>query len=343
MRVAILRTALAGDLRRDHPIPAHIHDTDTLLVHDGDLISCGSISLDWACGWDTGAIIEHLAGSQGDPHNRPTIPVPAAGISGLLVTGSLRVSGALVNADSDSGAALIVRGDLTAQQASCGGSYIHIGGDVRIDDVLYAHYNDGELRIDGVLVAKALINDDHVVSISGDSQRQSQTKLQIIDLRKLGEADADEDEHVPKVLKKVIGNSPLTLASVLAALRECRSTASLGKPQTPYEWRDVIWTNPVAVRQLPKPLRTEEMYLMLLAGDCKLREPEIHELVSHIPSGMLTERVRMAAFLLSPKSLLRLPPQFDLHREYARCLAALTNSESYIGEIPAHFLPNDLQ
>jgi hypothetical protein len=339
--MAMLRTALAGELRQDYPVPDHIHDSVTLLVHDGDLNSSGSIALDWACGWETGTIIEQLVGSNGDPHNKHTTVVPVTGIGGLLVTGSLSLSGALVNADCDTGATLIVRGDLTAKQASCGGSYIHIGGDMHIDDVLYAHYNHGELRIDGALFAKALIKDDHVVSISGDSQRQSQIKLQIIDLRKL--RDANEDEQLPKELKKVIGSSPLTLTSVLAALRECRPTASLGKPQAPHEWRDTIWTNPLAIRKLPKPLRTEEIYLMLLAGDCKLGEPEIHELVSNIPSGMLTDSVRMAAFLLSPKSLLRLPPQFDLHREYARCLAALTNPQPYIGEIPPHFLPADLQ
>jgi hypothetical protein len=141
------------------------------------------------------------------------------------------------------------------------------------------------------------------------------------------------------VLKKLIGNSPLTLTAALDALRKCQPSASLSTPQTPHEWRGVIWKTPQVIRKLPKPLRTEEMYLLLLAADCPLPKLAVHEMVAEIPSGSLSERVRMAAFLLSPKSLLRLPAAFDLHQEYARCLNALADPAPYIKEVPAQFLP----
>lgn len=332
-----LRTALAGQLRRDHPVPDHVHDDTLFLVHDGDLDDHGAIELDCKDGWGRAAFAEHLAPSMDSACDRPVGSAPEAAVRGLLVTGSLRISGALVNASPDSGATLIVLGDLTARQASCGGAFIQIGGDAHIEDVVYAHGNDGELHIGGRLFAKALVNNDHAVLIAVESQGQRSSPLQIIDLRELG--GGEDDEQVPKALKKLIGDPALGLSSISRALRECRPTANLGRPQEPEAWRDVVWEDFNAIRKLPKHLRTEEMYLLLLEPRCTLSEPEIHELVSKIPTAMLSERVRTAAFRLSPKSLLRLPPKFDLQKEYDRCLGAVTDPESYIGEIPTHLVP----
>jgi hypothetical protein len=332
-----LRTALAVELRRDHPMPGHVHDDTLFLVHDGDLDLPGAIALDWKGGWGRAAFVEQLAPWVDAACGRPVSSAPEAAVRGLFVTGSLRIADALVNTSPDAGATLIVLGDLSARQASCGGSCIHIGGDAHVDDVVYAHGNDGELHIGGRLFAKALINDDHGVLIAGESPAQSPSPLQIIDLRELG--GGDDGEQVPRALKALLAGPALGRSSILRALRDCRPTASLGKPQAPHEWKDVIWNDLNAIRKLPKHLRAEEMYLSLLAGDCTLSEPEIHELVSKIPNAMLSERVRTAAFLLSPKSLLRLPPTFDLQQEYARCLSALPNAESYVERIPTHLLP----
>jgi hypothetical protein len=332
-----LRTALAVDLRRDYPMSCHVRDDTLFLVHDGDLDVSGAIELDSKSGWGRPAFVEQLAPWMDSACGGPASSVPERAVSGLFVTGSLRISGALINASPDAGATLIVLGDLTARQASCGGSFVDIGGDMGVDDVVYAHGNDGELHIGGRLFAKALINDDHGVLIGGESRGQSRSPLQVIDLRELG--GGDDDEQVPKALKVVLGSPALGLSAIVKALRHCRPTASLGKPQAAHEWKDVIWKDLNAIRKLPKHLRTEEMYLSLLAADCTLSEPEIHELFSKIPSALLSERVRSAAFLLSPKSLLWLPPNFDLQQEYARCLCALPNPESYIGKIPSHLLP----
>ncbi len=37
----MLGTALAGDLRRDYPMPRHVHDDTVFLVHKGDLDALG--------------------------------------------------------------------------------------------------------------------------------------------------------------------------------------------------------------------------------------------------------------------------------------------------------------
>ncbi len=337
----MLRTSLVSEIRRDYSLPHHILDTATFLVYEGDLHVDGTFELDWESGWNNGAIFKLIAASQGTTIGKPINQLPATKLCGLVVTGNLNVTGALINHDSNSGATLIVQGNLAARQASCGGAYIRIGRNATIADVLFAHYNDGELHIGGALFAKALIKDDHFVSIAANPKLEPQNKLQIIDLREIH--NGDDDEHVPKALKKVTGNPALGLSHILEALRKCQSTTSLGKPQTSQDWKNVIWHDLHALRKLPQSLRTEEMYLSLLARDCTLPEPEIHELVSKIPLNILSDRVRMAAFLLSPKSLLRLPSEFDLKIEYARCLSELANPESYLSEIPAHFLSTDRQ
>jgi hypothetical protein len=333
----VLRTSLANELRCNCKVPIHIPDNATFLVHDGDLHVDSAISLDWTHGWINGEIIDLIADPKDLVKGGLIGSPPPTGLCGLVVTGSFHISGALVNESSDSGATLIVQGNSTARQASCGGAYIHVVGDAHIADVLYAHYNDGELHIGGALFAKALIKDDHFVSISGNSKLHPQNKLQIFDLREI--LNGEDSEHVPKALKSVVGNSALTLAQILDALSKCQPTSTLGKPQTAQDWKSAIWKDLNAIRKLPKRFRTEETYLSLLTLDCTLSEPEIHELVSQIPLKMLSDKVRMSAFLLSPKSLLRLPPEFDLKLEYARCLGALSSPDDYIAEVPSQFLP----
>lgn len=309
--------ASAGDLRRDHPIPDHIPDAATFLVHAGDLCIEGDLVLDWKR-W------------QGDPS------VPDS-LAGLLVTGSLHLTGALINADADAGVALIVRGGVTARQASCGGAYIRIDGELSVEEVVYAHYNDGELHLRGGLCAKALIRDDHFIGLSGPTQGLPAGKLPVIDL--LEQRDPEDDERLPKALKKLLGNSVLGLSAVRDGLARCVPPAKLSQPQTPEQWRDVVWKDLNALRKLPKPLRTESTYLLMLAPACPLRPLEVGELLAAIPAAALTEDVRLAAFMRSPKSLLRLPMAFDLPAEYARCLAAVPSPDPYWAEVPESLRP----
>jgi hypothetical protein len=327
------RLASAAELRSEHPIPDHFPGTHMFLVHDGDLELEGDLSLDWAH-WQGGAAsgLEHL------PEMVPDLP---ANLCGLLVTGRLRLSGALRNAGPEAGVALIVRGDVDVRQASCGGAYIRIDGRLCAQELVYAHYNDGELHLRGGLCAKALIQDDHFVDLHGSSHGNPSGPLAVIDLSE--QRDPDDDERLPKALKKLLGNSTLSLSAVRDGLRQCVPPAGLSRPQTPQQWRDAVWKDYAAVRKLPRPLRTEPTYLLMLEAACPLPGAEIAELVATIPIAALTERVRLAAFMCSPKSLLRLPAAFDLCTEYARCLAAVPDPASYLDEVPESFRPQALQ
>ena len=203
------RLASAAELRSEHPIPDHFPDAHMFLVHDGDLELDGDLCLDWAR-WQAGV---------------------AGGLEQLPETGSLRLSGALLNADRESGVALIVRGDMDVRQASCGGAYIRIDGRLCALEVVYAHYNDGELHLRGGLCAKALIQDDHFVGLHGPTQGQPSGPLTMIDLRE--QRDPDDDERLPKALKKLLGNSVLSLSAVRGPSRRSSGATWSGKTMPP--------------------------------------------------------------------------------------------------------------
>lgn len=303
--------------------PSWLHPTDRVLLHAGDLELGGNLALDWGAGWDDGSFVAKLAG----------LSASGQEIRGLCVQGDLRLSGALVNADGDSGPMLLVTGALGARQASCGGAYIRVDGDLRVDEVVYGHYNHGQLIVGGQIIAQALVNDDHGIDVRG---KQADTTTLHIDLS--SDRDPDDDARLPAALKKLLKKSPLSLDSVRDGLRQGRSLASMATPQTVEEWRDVVWRDYTRLARIPKELRTEAMYLALLAPGCPLPRPEVHELFSRIPPRELTPAVRRAAFALAPKSLLMLPPKFDLQQEYEACFLALDDPETIAAEVPAQFM-----
>lgn len=303
--------------------PSWLRPTEAVLVHEGDLALDGDLPLDWNAGWSDGRIAVTLAG----------LPC-GQDIAGLCVQGDLRLGGALVNADGESGPLLLVTGTLSARQASCGGSYIRVGGDLRVEEVVYGHYNHGQLIVDGQLTAQALINDDHGIDVRSPAAKGG--KMLAIDLSQ--GRDGDDHESLPAALKKLLRKSPLSLESVRAGLRQGRSLASMATPQTVQEWRDVVWNDYTRIARIPKDLRTQVMYLELLAPQCPLPRTEVHELLAKIPAKELTPAVRQAAFALAPKSLLMLPPKFDLQREYEQCFLALDDPRALAAEIPAQFM-----
>ncbi len=307
--------------------PSWLQPTDRVLLHTGDLELGGDLALDWEAGWDDGSIVATLTG----------LPMAGQEICGLCVQGDLRLPGALVNADGDSGPMLLVTGSLCARQASCGGAYIAVGGDLCVDEVVYGHYNHGQLIVGGQVIAQALINDDHGIDVRG--KPANSTTLHI-DLS--SERDREDDARLPASLKKLLKKSPLSLGVVLDGLRRGRSLASMSTPQTMDEWRDVVWRDYTRIAKIPKDLRTEAMYLALLAPQCPLPRPEVNELFSRIPPRELTPAVRQAAFGLAPKSLLMLPPKFDLQHEYEACFLALDDPEAVGAEVPAQFMSSTM-
>ena len=302
--------------------PSWLRPTDPVLLHTGDLALDGDLLLDWSAGWEDGRIAAALAGLQGQA------------VSGLCVHGDLHLAGALVNADGDSGPLLLVTGVLGARQASCGGSHIRVDGDLRVQEVVYGHYNHGQLIVGGQVIAQALVNDDHGIDVRGRPAKGS--KLLRIDLSE--GRDPDDPEILPAALRKLLKKSPLSLESVRDGLRQGRSLASMATPQTAEEWRNVVWRDYTRIAKIPKELRTEAMYPALLAPQCPLPRPEVHELFSRIPPRELTPGVRQAAFALAPKSLLMLPPKFDLQQEYEACFLALGDPQAVVAEIPTQFM-----
>lgn len=303
--------------------PSWLQPTDRVLVHAGDLALTGDLLLDWNAGWNDGGIATALAG----------IPGTGQPIHGLCVQGDLRLAGILVNADGDSGPLLLVTGSLGARQASCGGSFIRVGGNLQVQEVVYGHYNHGQLIVEGEVISQALINDGHGIDVRGQPANSKTLRIDLSQGRAL-----DDPERLPTALKKLLKKSPLSLEAVREGLRLGRSLASMATPQTPEEWRDVVWHDYTRIARIPKELRTEVMYLALLAPQCPLPRPEIHELFSRVPPRELTPAVRQAAFVLAPKSLLMLPPKFDLQHEYEACFLALAEAEGIAAEIPAQFM-----
>lgn len=314
----------SGELRAVFSIPSWVEDWERMFLHTGDLQLEGELLLDWHADWDNGAVVKLLA---------KEAVAGAQGLRGLCVDGSLRMGGALINADGDSGPLLLVTGSLHARQASCGGAYIEIGGDLKVEEVVYAHYNHGQLIVQGEIIAQALIIDDHAVNQRGKCSRDKPVRIDLSRLR-----DPDDEKRLPAPLKKLLKNTPLSLDMVQEGLRMGRSLASLATPETMEEWRDVVWRDFTRIAKLPKELRNEAMYGMLLAPGCPLPQAEVHELLAKIPARQLTAPLRLAAFKLAPKSLLQLPMQFDLQREYEACFLALDNPQTYAAEIPAQFM-----
>ncbi len=315
-------TTTIAELPGAFTAPSWLRPTDTVLLHAGDLALDGDLPLDWSAGWEGGSMAAALAGLQGQA------------LCGLCVQGDLHLAGALVNADGESGPLLLVTGALHARQASCGGAYIRVGGDLCVQEVVYGHYNHGQLVVDGQLIAQALVNDDHGIDVRGTPAKGS--RMPVIDL--FHGRDSDDPERLPAALKKLLKKSPLSLESVRAGLRQGRSLASMATPQTVQEWRDVVWNDYSRIAKLPKELRTEAMYLALLAPQCPLPRPEVHELFAKIPPKELTRAVRQAAFALAPRSLLMLPPKFDLQHEFEACFLALDDPQALAAEIPTQFM-----
>lgn len=89
----------------------------------------------------------------------------------ILVDGHLRIDGALTCDDTDGTTHLIVTGDAKAHNAVIGGQLVHVQGALRVQDLLWGHYNHGELRVHGGLQARvALFTDEYHLHIAAPEQ-----------------------------------------------------------------------------------------------------------------------------------------------------------------------------
>lgn len=145
------------------PYEAYLKNS-AVLVHRGDL----QLSLDLVLDADDG--FAALLRQHGVNLATLSPALARRRVSGLVVEGALRIDGALINADSEAGAFLVVAGAFEARAVSGGGAEIVIGGPAVVHESVIGHYNDGILHFNGGLTAKLVVNDDHDLSIAEPQQ-----------------------------------------------------------------------------------------------------------------------------------------------------------------------------
>lgn len=107
--------------------------------------------------------LDRLPGSDADEETaRPWL---------LLVTGSLRVAGAICNENTDGAAGLIVLGDLHARNMALGGQEVFVVGNFTVDELCWGDYNHGTLRVLGSTMAQVLlVTDEYHIELAGPTQ-----------------------------------------------------------------------------------------------------------------------------------------------------------------------------
>jgi hypothetical protein len=330
-----------GEINNQVKLPTWISLSDTLLVHKGDAHIPGDLNIDWNNGQDSHNFVQLLSEWFG-------IKVQSndSKIKGLVILGNLVVEGSIINADCDSGPCLIVKGDVKAKNLVCGGSFIEIYSNAIIDDVVFCHYNHGELIIRGQLETKVLINDDHGISIENFCRNQdiSQSKNNKPSNKYIyissDDINNEDDKTIPTCLKNVLSQKILSWSKVEASLfagQNILRTEEDSPPTTIEEWVLLIWESPGLLRKLPRELRTESFYLELLSHRCPMTKPDIADLFSKLPKKALTLDVRVAALELAPKSLLQLPLSYDLQKEYDECFKLVKDPHTVFNDIPDQF------
>ena len=88
--------------------------------------------------------------------------------SGVIVEGDVEVSGVFSQLTYTYPGFILVSGDVRAASFGHGDSHMHVLGDVRVDNIVYGEYNDGSLRIGGLVFGRAFISSDHSMHAEGD-------------------------------------------------------------------------------------------------------------------------------------------------------------------------------
>lgn len=89
----------------------------------------------------------------------------------ILIEGDLEIIGALTCSDTDGTTHLVVTGDARMQNAVVGGQLIAVGGRLKVHDLLWGHYNHGDLQVQAGMTARvAVFTDEYHVHINGPEQ-----------------------------------------------------------------------------------------------------------------------------------------------------------------------------
>ena len=303
------------------------------LLHEGDAELNEHLRLDWQA-------FSYAHWCQACALPREKID-EAAGLSlfGLIVTGNLTVHGSILNTNGDGGPLLLVQGNCRAKNLVAGGSAIIIDGDAHIAGATYAFYNHGEVKIWGALHAPMFINDDHCFSVGMHNAPQEQ-HIQCTYIHDDDDDYIDDDDAIPAKLKKLVSPRLQLWGDILPALRRGEEVLKQAGEQTPTrieDWVPLVWKNPLALKKVPKSLRTSAFYQALFAEGTPLDRFEVLEIMGQIPLAALTQEVIIAALQLSPKSLLRLPPSFDLAQWYEQCFLRVAQPQKIFDDIPEQF------
>jgi hypothetical protein len=162
MTVEIVKVS---EISAQYKLPDWLCEENLFAVINDNVNVKGHLLLDWNKAWSNGDVLGELGFSA-------QIDGKATGeIDGLVITGDLHVNGSIINASGSSGPTLIVLGNTSARSLVAGGSFISLRQDGRFSEVVYGHYNDGELEIHGKVTVPIYVQDDHFMSVGMNTAR----------------------------------------------------------------------------------------------------------------------------------------------------------------------------
>jgi tetratricopeptide (TPR) repeat protein len=280
-----------------------------IMLCEGDAFIDGNLVLDWTAGWQAGTALGC------EPQ--------ATHISGFIVTGNLTVAGAIINRTPASGPFLYVMGRLNAMHLVGGGSEIQVQGDVRIEEVLYAHSPDGLLDFDGQLDVPVLLNEGKVLQVRGrTTNRWSGDSLGAEDRTAIDTHDAKRP--LTDTLRGLFANHYNVWADAVEAIAEggsvLRPSLLRGAPRTADEWRTIIAKDPSRLSSVPEPLRDAPLCLLAVQHDGLM--------LQHVPDALRSPEICDAACTHNGKALRHVPMPLRTH---ALCLrAALKGTQTHL-------------
>ena len=85
-------------------------------------------------------------------------------VNTIIFLRDVQMQGNLIQPESDFGPTLVFQGNLTADSAFFGGSWVEIAGNLTVHNLLVGDYNHGALRVGGQTQAYMVYNSDHSMS-----------------------------------------------------------------------------------------------------------------------------------------------------------------------------------
>lgn len=265
-----------------------------VLLHEGDLHLAHDLVLDWEGPRNMGDFANALARQHhlewGEGKNLHT----------FIVDGSLTVDGAVLNADRNGGAILLVTGSLKARSVVGGGSEIRIHGPTTLSEAAFGHYNDGVLGFEGGLSVPIYLNSDHDMWIKGEKR----IEFDFFTFRSGMAEDVDSNEEEAQEEEEDENGDPLLPASLLARLDpDIENRATLGEflregqpifrsadgpvDHTPEQWLERVRQRWQRLGQVPEALIDDALV------DAALAQSGLA--IRHVPASMQTgERIQAA-------------------------------------------------